>query len=106
LTSAERKERARIKVIVRIFKVSFQTISKSSKPNPQSSDTGEALIITDDNGRIWVGDGILFDAIDGIGDGEDEDACGGCDDERVWDLGIYSSIESSETKNEDRFHIQ
>jgi len=52
LTSAERKERARIKVIVRILKVSFQTISKSSKPNPQSSDTGEALIITDDNGRI------------------------------------------------------
>jgi len=40
--------------------------------------TDDAFIITDDNGRIFVGDDVVLDAIDGIGDGDDDDAvCGG-----------------------------
>jgi len=39
--------------------------------------TDDAFIITDDNGRIFVGDDVVLDVIDGIGEGDDDDACGG-----------------------------
>jgi hypothetical protein len=54
-------------------------------------------MITDENWRIFVGDDVVLDAIDGIGDADEDEAVAvGWDDERNWDFGIYSSIESSE----------
>jgi hypothetical protein len=72
LLSAERRQRARINVMAKILNDSRQIISKSSKPNPQSSIIDDALIITDDNGRIVVGDDVVMDV-----NGDDETGCGG-----------------------------
>jgi hypothetical protein len=53
---------------------------------PQSSAIDDALIITDDNGRIFVGDEVVFDGSD---DEEDDETGSSCwDDERKWDFGI------------------
>jgi hypothetical protein len=49
---------------------------------PQSSSADDALIIIDEYGRIFVGDDVLFDAIDGMGDGDDDET-GGCGAERI-----------------------
>ena len=39
---------------------------------------GEALIMTDDNGRMLVGEEVVFDAMDGMGEAEDDESvCAG-----------------------------
>lgn len=55
----------------------MERIKFIERNKPQSSTTDDALIITDENGRKFVGDDVVFDVIDGIGDADDDENGGG-----------------------------
>lgn len=69
---------------------------KETNNEPQSSLVSEndgGLTVVGGKEKICAAEARVFDEIDGIGDGDDE--AWAWYDDRIWDLGIYSSIESS-----------